>query len=667
MKMFFLNRSRKYWIAIGIVALLNFGFLLTNQSIGVDDENFRFYFDNYGIAMSGRYGYLLLMKVFNTYQYFPVWRDGIAIGLLIVGTTLFVGIFQKVAGDNISENACIVFASIVVTYPLLSKMFVYISINLEVALILVLAAIALYNTFVFIEKGKIWHIIYSILALTLGISMIENCLNYYVTGCFLGFIIIILFGNNCFLKNWNDPKKQFIELMLKVLLFAGISVLSIVSNSILRMIVCKILKIDLHLYSNKFILWDFSNIKQQMAVFFGTLKDVWIGYFKDTFYFKVLIISVIIMIVIITIETVKRKNIGLLCSGLGSVISVFIFYIITGNVNMVTRTFVVYSIFSGFVLAMLFEWINIEKMRRLILFFIILTVFYQSREVQILFNEDYNRYIKDRNLAREINTAVEKEYGGVPSVPVVFIGEPLPYIEYPNIEDDVNMRSIFSQNKDGVSVRIHPFFKMQGYNYISPIENLMPDNAYTLGENELTLKAKKLAENMAVWPEKGSVLAKEELVVVKLGPLQSQYYDISREHFDAKLLDLKSHVSEKSVGSIQVAKFISEGGKEWIYIKGEAYFTDRSSRSTRISVILENGNDHYIFATEQMPTANPGGFSIYDTAENNLNSFMLWKEIPPIISNKYKQDDNWKIRLILTDGETVSILEGEELNLDIMQ
>ena len=149
------KRKKLYWLLVIGVFILCFGFLLTNQSIGIDDENFKFYFDNYGIVASGRYGYILLMKILNSYEYLPVWRDVIALIVLLIGVVITSGLFKYLSNDKISEIAITVFSCIVVSYPLLAKMFAYISINIEVALILLLAGFALFCTFRWFVDKKI--------------------------------------------------------------------------------------------------------------------------------------------------------------------------------------------------------------------------------------------------------------------------------------------------------------------------------------------------------------------------------------------------------------------------------------------------------------------------------------------------------------------------------
>lgn len=641
------ERKRSYWIVVVLTSLLTYGFLLTNQSIGVDDENFAFYYDNYGVAVSGRYGYILLKKLFNTYAYFPVWRDGIAVVLLALGATIFVSLFKLLSAVRLSETACTVFAAIIVTYPLLGKMFVYISINIEVALLLVLASIALYFSFSYLETGKIRLLVYSTLLLTLGISMIENCLNYYVTGVILGLWTVLVFQNERFFICEGSQWKNLLKVTGKLLIFAGVSIVSIVLNAVIKKVMVAILKISYLGYTEKFMVWDFSNLAASIKNFVIGLVNVFEKYWQNTFYFKVYIIAVVLFVAGTVIIAWRRKNLAVLFLGVCAIISTLIFYLITGNVNMVTRTFVVYAVFAAFVFAFLYEGSRVAHVEKIVLCLTVFVIFYQSREIQQIYKDDYGRYIKDANMARDINAEIEKEWGGIPSVPVVFIGTPLTYIEYPNVEDDVNMRSIFHRNNDGKSQRVHAFFDMLGYHYVSPlVEELTIDNMLEMGECEYTHKAKQYAEDMDIWPAKGSVKATEDLIIVKLGPLEKQIYDMKEDEFERDVV--KANCKDAD-GRIQVAR--KEGNH--IYIRGYAYFSELSSRGTRISIVLEKGDKHYILTTEQSIAEGIG--AEMDADGQNINAFLVWNEVPELSPGK------WEISILLNNGQHTSFIEDENM------
>ena len=63
---------RVNWIIVAVVLVLSYGFVMTNPSIGIDDENFDYFYKNNGMMVAGRWGYWLLAKIFDTYAYLPV-------------------------------------------------------------------------------------------------------------------------------------------------------------------------------------------------------------------------------------------------------------------------------------------------------------------------------------------------------------------------------------------------------------------------------------------------------------------------------------------------------------------------------------------------------------------------------------------------------------------
>ena len=176
-----------------------------------------------------------------------------------------------------------------------------------------------------------------------------------------------------------------------------------------------------------------------------------------------------------------------------------------------------------------------------------------------------------------------------------------------------------------------------------------------MGNHSLTLKGKRIAETMPIWPQKGSVLEKEGLVVVKLGPIQNQYFNMSQLEFENELFISDKKINKDVKGNIEISKCVNESAKTKIYIKGLAYFTDRSSQGSRISIILDKEDEHYILDTEQMPTMKSDTYSKYDTLEKNMNEFVIYREIPEISSG------TWKVSIMLTNGEKISILDDDKM------
>lgn len=642
-------KYKPYWIMTIITLVITYGFLLTNQSIGVDDENFRYFFDNYGVAAGGRYGYIILMKIFNTYAYLPVWRDAIALIVLVLGVTIWNYMFQYISEYNISNHACTIFSCLVLTYPLLGKMYVYISINIEVSLVLLLGGAAAYFTFLLINKKSKVYILIIIGMLLLGMSLIENCLNYYLCGIFMGILIENLYPNVTNGLYDKDAKGKFFSALKIFCISCIIIIAGMIINTALSRFINYCLDLDNLVYTNKFILWNFGDLYSGLVVLIKGIISNFITYFSEYFYFKVYIFALVLMAVFGIIYSVHRKNVVILLAGLGVIATTFVFYIITGNPGMVTRTFVVYSVFVAFVFMLLYELAGYRFLRIAVALTCIWVAFYQSRELNTMFMDDYNRFQKDKDLAIRINAEIEEAYGGIPGLPVVFIGQPLVYAEYPNVEDDVNMRTIF-ENGDGDSLRIHLFFKMLGYDYENPLkEEITPRNMYEMPTNKITEAAKKAAETMPTWPAEGSVKVTDESIVVKLGPLQCQLYENSLEELKGIL---GATQNEKVEGSVQVARIDVLGESQTrLYIRGWGYFKHLSPAGTRISVVLSKEDESYVLATDQMPVESKEFVSEEYTNSDNVNAFSIYRQGPKLTSG------DWKISLLLNNGEHCCIID----------
>lgn len=430
----------------------------------------------------------------------------------------------------------------------------------------------------------------------------------------------------------------------------------IVINTILKYVISELLGVGLVNYGNKYIAWDINNLISTIKILLVSLISQFKFYFLNTIFFKVYAIGGILFLIISVIESIKRRNVILFLLCLCGIASTLAFYMITGNAMIPTRILVVYAIFCAFVFSFLY-YISLNKniVKILMIICVVFIVFYQSREVQGMFNADYLRYQKDVTLARQINYEVEKQCGGQPSVPVVFIGSPQKYIDLPNEEDDPNMRSIFSGNDKNASIRIHSFFNMLGYNYINPInEAFTPQNYQHMGDNIITTKASKRAENMPIWPMDGSVVADENMVIVKLGPLEKQYYNVEKNKFDALIFNGNRLPATGDIEVIKVDGDMDIGYE--LYIKGYAYFNDISSRNTRISLVLDNNDEHYIFATQQYPLLNNCNKAPIDNDNGNLNQFITSVKINNM------NPGEWNVRIKIDNGKYIQVIEPKTLD-----
>lgn len=435
------------------------------------------------------------------------------------------------------------------------------------------------------------------------------------------------------------------------MVFIGVSCISVVLNTAVKLFVYKCFHLPAWNYSNKYILWDFKHLLVSIKTFILGFVIQNKNLFQDTVYIKILVLSLLIVISISVVDVIKYKQITSCFLGILIELSVFALYFYSGNFKIVTRSLVVYGLFSAFAFTVLFKNAHSRAYKNIVCVLAFIVVFNQSLELQKQYKIDYERYQHDVNLARMINEEIVNVCNGQPSVPVVFVGNPLPYSNIPNERDDVNLRSIFSDNNDGNSIRIHPFFHMMGIDYLAPWEgDMTPDKYINFGDNEYTKEAIKYARYMPSWPEQGSVINADNIVVVKLGALQLQKYT-SEENIE------NIYVNGKTEASATCKIYNAKMSDNYIYISGYAYFNEFSSSGMEIKILLENKEGQLLLATKQARNSVPDEHGRYDTDVDNINAFSVWVD-----SNRYEDvKGNWHLKCLITDGTHYAEVEDDNI------
>ena len=146
-----------------------------------------------------------------------------------------------------------------------------------------------------------------------------------------------------------------------------------------------------------------------------------------------------------------------------------------------------------------------------------LTIFCFTKESNEYYQLDYKRYLRDVDVAHNVNYDIEKLVGMTPEVPVLFIGQPDQVSDIP-IEGEIALTSIYSNNLEGESIRIHRFFSMLGYEY----PNVMGEEItiYNYSERLKHPKVKAAltySDNMPKYPHDGYISIMDDMIIVKLG------------------------------------------------------------------------------------------------------------------------------------------------------
>ena len=498
------KQPRFYWTCVTITTVLSYGFRLSNISMMSDDlvmeHNYRYRQDF--LLSGGRWGFVLLLHIFNTYFFLPYWRAFIALLLIVTGLTLFCGLYRKYSNGKFDSKAAAVFTSVAISFPLIADLFIFTVATVEIGLIIVLAGISLFfATIWIIDKRHLFYAIPAGFALGYAIAFYEIAMIIFLIG---GFTILLTH----FLFSKEDGKLyQFLLVSAKLGLIAGIGLfLWKMGATILR----NLYSIDRISYAGGMITHDITSVNMFLmslvrfiATFFeqrillppldGSAIDilVWCATIA------LLAMSVVLSVVL------KKPAVSL--AGIVAVGSGYGMHFVLGSVSPPNRMILTFCILIAFTLALIYmisrsiAYKNI-KIKHLTIFVILWVVAFQSRYMNQIFYLDYQRYQRDVMI---MNTIIS-DIGIGQEKPVLFVGlipDTLPRREYVGY----SLFNLHRSHRELWNWLIYEFFKAHNFPFIAAVD---------VNEDEIRNKI----TDMPSWPKDGYVREFEYFIIVRLGP-----------------------------------------------------------------------------------------------------------------------------------------------------
>lgn len=499
------------WPAVLFVVVLSYGFLLANQSIGIDDENIDFYYKYNGMVATGRWGSWLLYKIVNTYAYLPVWRESIAILVLIAAALLFLCVYEYVSQTALDSFISTAGVCLILTYPLIARMFVYIGNCIETSLCIFLATFS-YGIYIYPVKNK-WIKYAGILALQiLGLALIEATAVYFcVEICLFGFL--------------NREEKKWRVLIFQPL---GLLGLSVILSKLFGRLVAAHLSASGISYSDYAVGWfmkwgeikSLNDLFSSIQLFISNLK-----YYVQEYFSCKLFFAACILWIAIAVFCAWKKEFTKALLALGVTVASFSLFIISANGMLPLRAYISNFIaiagilLYGYPLLLNWRYKGAYIGKYLIWIAVLFILFQNTKESNGFFQLDYKRYLRDVDLAQNVNYDLQKTLGRrKPDKAVVFLGTPEAYGDILS-ENEVCLSSIFSGNDTGSSIRIHRFFSMLGYEYPTVIGKPVDtyNEYYSFLSHDAIKKAMEEAFHMPAYPNAGYILEQEDYIIVKLG------------------------------------------------------------------------------------------------------------------------------------------------------
>jgi len=256
--------------------------------------------------------------------------------------------------------------------------------------------------------------------------------------------------------------------------------------------------------ANQYVLW----FKQPFLLtlknlFFGSVyKYILMG--KSYFPITVFVISGILsFIMTIYLAVKKRKPIIILLMFL-LYLSIISLSLIKGVV-LPYRTSSTLGIFAAFVFMLLLILFKNKWIKIIYGVLIVVLVVNQTRILSSWFNNDYLRYVKDKEMVVKISKDIEKDFDE--TKPVMFIGwvEQSPNLN--RIEEEYNGVSFIGNYSDKREARnpfyylLNDFFELHGHKF-------------NIATQEQYLSGRIIAEDMPSYPKKGYIKEMDDYIIV---------------------------------------------------------------------------------------------------------------------------------------------------------
>ena len=129
-----LLNNKVYINCVILIAILSYGFAISNFSVGVDDLCFDRYVTGTYIVSVGRWGTSLLYTIFQIFEFTPFWLEMVVTILTVMMGIVFSAFLRKNTGDKLNTFHYTIITSILISYPMLHQEFIYQSTNLSVTI-----------------------------------------------------------------------------------------------------------------------------------------------------------------------------------------------------------------------------------------------------------------------------------------------------------------------------------------------------------------------------------------------------------------------------------------------------------------------------------------------------------------------------------------------------
>lgn len=410
-------KNKIYGIVLGLSVFCSYGYLLTHETVGIDDTAYNLYFQEGLAAIAGRWFLYLLNKFLHLSEFGPLVLDFCGVAFLAAAAVTLCILLRRILQDRVPLYGYLFFTCFLVCNPIWAEVFTYYLHN-GLGIGYFLTAISLFLCMEGIWQKKKRFFVYSGLLLWAAIGCYESLMVVWL----VGFLLILL------AQQYTGEKQRVIPRLAM-----GCSVM--VFGMALRTIWIPILDMVFKLDSVKGILRTRS--MSEMVIWIGDAEKragfvmaikrafVMYGVFAYAYYpIFLFVLAALALVVIGAFHSIKRKegwSIFLTIAALGSC---FLLIPIEGNVTLYRSAQFLPLIcgFGALAFSLILEyWKRFLKWERLAAGILLgIFLFNQCVDMNQWFYIDQLKYEDAKNTVNRIAYDLERDFDL--TKPVIFTG-----------------------------------------------------------------------------------------------------------------------------------------------------------------------------------------------------------------------------------------------------
>ena len=122
---FALCKKKIYLLSLILTAVLAYGFMVTHQTVGIDDTPYAYYFEEGLAAIVGRWVLYLLNKILFIGEFAPFVTDLAGVLILMAAVTVWAALFRTILQEAAPDWGYLFFAAVFLSCPLISEVYTY--------------------------------------------------------------------------------------------------------------------------------------------------------------------------------------------------------------------------------------------------------------------------------------------------------------------------------------------------------------------------------------------------------------------------------------------------------------------------------------------------------------------------------------------------------------